>query len=417
MKIGYYYIALKNKRKVYKMNFKRILAIILAALTCLSLFCACNDNGNEENSEETTSKEEVERFDYFAANMSDYVALDSSKYKGSTITLDTAYQVTEKMVTDTLNSMLYKYRSPLNGGETLTDKAIEFGDTAFIYYRGEIDGKEFSGGSNFNDKKPHELGIGSDSFIEGFEDGLIGIVPSETSKENPYPLKVTFPENYKEDLAGKDAIFYVWVVEMVDYELPELTNDFVTKTLKFKTDEEDAAKALIDYIREGLEKNRDNVVKNDLWEKLLDEAVVIKYPETEVQYFYDSYMEQYEYSKKQYEAYGYKFASFDDFVIKYLGLETGADWKAETREQSEIDVLQNLLCHLIAQQENIEVTEEDYKAAVDYYMEYYKSYGQTITEEELVKAVGERLLNEYALFEKVNEFLLENCTVDYKDKE
>ena len=90
MKIGYYYIAFKNKRKVYKMNFKRILAIILAALTCLSLFCACNDNGNEENSEETTSKEEVERFDYFAANMSDYVALDSSKYKGSTITLDTA---------------------------------------------------------------------------------------------------------------------------------------------------------------------------------------------------------------------------------------------------------------------------------------------------------------------------------------
>jgi sulfur relay (sulfurtransferase) DsrC/TusE family protein len=78
---------------------------------------------------------------------------------------------------------------------------------------------------------------------------------------------------------------------------------------------------------------------------------------------------------------------------------------------------ENLLCHLIAQQENIEVTEEDYKAAVDYYMEYYKSYGQTITEEELVKAVGERLLNEYALFEKVNEFLLENCTVDYKDKE
>ena len=399
------------------MNFKRILSIILAALTCLSLFCACNNGGNGDEGEETTSKEEVERFDYFAADMTDYVALDSSKYKDSSITLGTAYEVDDEMVNDTLNSMLYKYRAPLNGGETLTDKAIEFGDTAFIYYRGEIDGKEFSGGSNFNDAKPYELGIGSGNFIDGFEDGLIGIIPSETSKENPYPLKVTFPENYKEELAGKDAIFYVWVVEMVDYELPELTNDFVTKTLKFKTDEEDAAAALIDYIREGLEENRDNVIKNDLWEMLLDEAVVIKYPETEVQYFYDSYMEQYEYTKMQYESYGYTFASLDDFVIKYLGLETGADWKAETREQSEIDVLQNLLCHLIAQEEGIEVTDEDYQAAIDYYMDYYKSYGQSITEEELVEAIGERLLNEYALFEKVNKFLLENCTVNYEDEE
>ena len=399
------------------MNFKKILAIILAALTCLSLFCACNNGDNGEGeSEETTSKEEVERFDYFAADMSDYVALDKSKYTDVSVKLGLEYVVDDEMVQTTLNKTLYKYREPQNGGDALTDKAIEFGDTAFIYYRGEIDGKEFSGGSNFNDAKPYELGIGSGNFIEGFEDGLIGIIPSDTSKENPYPLEVTFPEDYNNStVAGKDAIFYVWVVEMVDYELPELTNDFIKKTLKFSTDEKDAAQALIDYIRKGLEDSRDNVVKNDVWELLLDEAVVIKYPETEVQYFYDSYLDQYKYYYDLYTSYGYSFASYDDFVIKYLGLEKNADWKAETREQSEIDVLQNLLCHYIAQQEGIEVTDEDYQAAVDYYMDYYKSYGQPITREDLIKAIGERLLNEYALFEKVNKFLLDNCTITYED--
>ena len=78
-------------------------------------------------------------------------------------------------------------------------------------------------------------------------------------------------------------------------------------------------------------------------------------------------------------------------------------------------MLQNLLCHYIAQQEGIEVTDEDYQAAVDYYMDYYKSYGQPITREDLIKAIGERLLNEYALFEKVNKFLLDNCTITYED--
>ena len=173
--------------------------------------------------------------------------------------------------------------------------------------------------------------------------------------------------------------------------------------------------ALIDYIRKGLEDSRDNVVKNDVWELLLDEAVVIKYPETEVQYFYDSYLDQYKYYYDLYTGYGYSFASYDDFVVKYLGLKENTDWKAETRAQSEIDVLQNLLCHYIAQQEGIEVTDEDYQAAVDYYMDYYKSYGQSITREDLIKAIGERLLNEYALFEKVNKFLLDNCTITYED--
>lgn len=398
------------------MKFTKLLAIILAALTCIGVFAACDSKGGSE--EETTSKGEVERFDYFSADMSEYVTIDSALYKNSSVTINSEFLVDDAAVEKYIQSAIYKYRKVQNDAAQVTDKPIKFGDTAFIYYRGELDGKEFAGGSNFDDAKPYELGIGSGRFIPGFEDGLIGIVPSETSKDKPYALKVTFPENYgKEELNGKEVTFYVWVVYKVEYELPELTNDFVTNTLKFKTDEEDAAAAYKQNIKEGLEQYRDAEVKNALWETLLDEAVLIKYPQTEVQYFYDSYVDQYEYYKSYYENAGYTFKSFDDFVIQYLGLGKDADWKEETLANSQLDVLQNLVSHAIAQQEGIEVTAEDRQDAIDYYMEYYKNYGQKVTEEELIEAVGERLINEYALFEKVNKFLVDNCSISYENKD
>lgn len=399
------------------MKFTKLLAIILAALTCISVFAACDSKGGSE--EETTSKkEEVERFDYFSADMSEYVTVGDTLYKGTSVTVDSEFLVDDAAVDKYIQSAIYKYRKVQNNAAEVTDKPIKFGDTAFIYYRGELNGKEFSGGSNFDSAKPYELGIGSGNFIAGFEDGLIGVVPSETSKEKPYALELTFPEDYgKADLAGKDVIFYVWVVYAVEYALPELTNEFVTKTLKFSTEEEDAAAAYRQYIKEGLEQYRDSAVKHEIWEDLLETATVIKYPQSELDYFYNSYIDQYEYYKTYYESRGYTFASFDDFVIRYLGLEKGADWKAETEKNCKRDVLQNLLSHAIAQQEGIKVTDEDYQAAVDYYMDYYKNYGQTVTEEELINTVGERLINEYALFEKVNKFLVDNCTVSYEDKE
>jgi len=401
-------------RKVIKMKFTKLLAIILVVVSCIGVFAACGNSG-KGSEEETTAGGEVERFDYFSAKMSDYVTVDSALYKNAGVTISTEFLVDDAAVDKYIQTALYRYRKVQNNAAQVTDKPIEFGDTAFIYYRGELDGKEFAGGSNFDSDKPYELGIGSNNFIEGFEDGLIGVVPSETSKDKPFALEVTFPENYKEDLAGKDVIFYVWVVYKVDYELPELTNEFVTNTLKFKTEEEDAVAAYKQNIKEGLEQYRDAAIKNEIWEDLLDGAVLIKYPETEVQYFYDSYMEQYEYYKGYYENIGYTFTSFDDFVIQYLGLDKGADWKAETLANSQLDVLQNLVSHAIAQQEGIEVTAEDRQDAIDYYMDYYSNYGQTITEEELIEAVGERLINEYALFEKVNKFLVDNCAVTYQD--
>ena len=154
------------------------------------------------------------------------------------------------------------------------------------------------------------------------------------------------------------------------------------------------------------------------WEKLFDDAVIKKYPETEVKHYYDQYIEEYEYYKKMYTTYyGMSFNSLDEFVIAYLGLESGADWKEVTTENAQTDVSQNLIFHYIAQQENIIITDTDYQNSIQYYVNYYNSQGNgttTYTAKEIEEGLGARFLKEHALFEKVQDLLVEHCTVTYK---
>ncbi|MDN5590185.1 MAG: trigger factor, partial [Lacticaseibacillus paracasei] len=100
----------------------------------------------------------------------------------------------------------------------LKDGKVETGDTVVIDYVGTVDGKEFDGGSAQN----YSLELGSNSFIPGFEDGLVG-----ASKDETVDVKVTFPEDYQaKELAGKDAIFKTTVHEVKSKELPKLDDDF-----------------------------------------------------------------------------------------------------------------------------------------------------------------------------------------------
>lgn len=100
----------------------------------------------------------------------------------------------------------------------LKESAAENGDTVVIDYEGSVDGEVFEGGTASN----HSLELGSNQFIPGFEDQLIGAKPGDDVE-----VKVTFPEEYHaEELAGKDAIFKVKVHEVKTKELPELDDEF-----------------------------------------------------------------------------------------------------------------------------------------------------------------------------------------------
>lgn len=144
------------------------------------------------------------------------------EYKGVTVTkIDTA--VTE----EELNEEIERERKSNARTITVEDRAIAEGDTAVIDFEGFTDGVAFEGGKGEN----HSLVIGSHSFIEGFEEQLIG---KNTGDE--FDVNVTFPEEYHaQELAGKPAVFKVKVNEVKTEELPELDDEFAQDVSEFDT--------------------------------------------------------------------------------------------------------------------------------------------------------------------------------------
>ena len=370
----------------------------------------------------TAQKEPVVRYDYFANDMSAFVSLSKEQYASFTANVGKDYVVTQDVIDDQINSLLYQYATATNGTEKVTDQPIRFGDQAYIYYRGEVDGKEFSGGSNMSDSSPYKLGIGSGTFIPGFEEGLIGVVPAETGKDNPYPVHVTFPENYgSADLAGKDAIFYVVVEYVVQYDVPELTDAFVKDTLKYTTTneigtEEGALVAdYLAYIKSNLEEAALEAAEQAAYgmamEELMEKLTFTAYPEGEVEYYYNYYIEEFEYYFSYYSMY-YGYKSLDEFAIDYMGLKEGDDWKAILTEDCRETVKSNILIHAIAEVEGIEqITDEEFQAELDYLVEYYKDYNYSA--DYIRQNMGDDAIKESALYAKMMEFVLDRITITY----
>ena len=343
-----------------------LLAMAAALFTCLCLLVACNVPGSSSSSETATGEtgsatddsgtatatsrlnEDVTapvRYDYLSADVSADVDIEPSDYSDMKLTLPASLRVTDEDAMEYIKqTILFEYRVADNGTEKMTDKKMKKGDSAFIYYKGEIDGKEFSGGSNWDDKTPYELKLGSGSFIPGFEDGLIDVIPALTSKESPVTVKATFPQDYgKEELNGKEATFYVVVEYAVQYTLPEFNREFVEKTLKYTakkdvyTSDAEYLQEYIAYIRQQLEsKIADQVsyAKTDaLWTYLTDKAVCRNLPQSEIDFYYDSYLSQIKSAYSQYSTYyGENFTKMypDEahFSVWYMGrrnMEGGAE--------------------------------------------------------------------------------------------
>lgn len=237
------------------------------------------------------------------------------------------------------------------------ERAAENGDTVVIDYEGSVDGVKFDGGA----AEGHELTLGSNSFIPGFEDQVVGMQKGEERDIN-----VTFPEQYHSaELAGKAAVFKVKVHEVRAKLLPELDDEFAKDVSEFDTLEEYRAD-----IRARLEKNSaadaDNFFENGLLEKLA-ESVTGEIPE-------DMYEEQVENSlnnlRNQLQQYGMDLSS-------YLSM-TGASeeaFRADARPSAEKQVKISLALEKIAEKEDFEVTDEQVE---EFYNEMADRYSVSV---------------------------------------
>ena len=161
---------------------KRIISILLLLCLSVSLFVSCKKNFDLVSTADPT-------FDYYRSDLSAYLTLAREDYASLTISLDVSDDEVDEYIRE---SLLPTYATPTMA----TNRKVKSGDKVYIYYTGYVDHYAFEGGSNRDNASPSALTIGSGRFVAGFEDQLIGVIPAETSKENPCIVNVTFPANY-----------------------------------------------------------------------------------------------------------------------------------------------------------------------------------------------------------------------------
>ena len=264
------------------------------------------------------------------------------KYMGVTVTkIDTT--VTDEEVDEAVE----KERN--NNARTITveDRAIENGDTAVIDFEGFVDGVPFEGGKGEN----HSLEIGSHSFIDTFEDQLIG---KNTGDE--VEVNVTFPEEYHAvDLAGKPAMFKVKIHEIKAKELPELDDEFAQDVSEFDT--------LAEY-KENLKKNISERKEAEARRTKEDEAIrkiVEKSPMEIPDAMIDTQVET------MIEEFAQRIAqqglSFEQYM-QFSGM-TMDKMKDQVRPEAVSRIESSLVLEQIAKDENIEVSDADVDAEID----------------------------------------------------
>ena len=261
------------------------------------------------------------------------------EYKGIEISKP-AYTVNEEEADLRLEEM----RNRASRLVDVEDRAIEAGDTAIIDFEGFQDGVAFEGGKGEN----YSLVIGSNTFIPGFEDQLVG-----KNKGEEVEVNVEFPAEYHaENLAGKPANFKVVVKNVQRKELPELNDEFAADTTEFNTLDE--LKADLRTKLEEEAKNRAEAeMRNSLVEKV-SEATELEVPEAMIEAQLDNMMMELNYQLQ-----------YQGLQLQQLLEMTGRtieELKAERREEATKLVKSSLILEAIAKAENVEVSEEEIEA-------------------------------------------------------
>ncbi|WP_449036999.1 trigger factor [Phascolarctobacterium sp.] len=223
---------------------------------------------------------------------------------------------------------------------------IEKGDFAIIDFAGTVDGEPFSGGEG----KGYPLEVGSNSFIPGFEDQLVGL-----SKGDSTDVEVTFPEDYfVKDLAGKEAIFKVNIQDVKRKELPELNDEYVASKTDFKTVEELRAN-----YKERMQKAAEANAKAEYEHELIDLAVAnakFSVPEIMIE---DKISQMVEEMKMSLESRKMSL----DMYMQYTGLDM-AKIRENQRPVAEENVKTDLVLDAIAKAEEIQVDMADVDAEI-----------------------------------------------------
>lgn len=364
---------------------KRVLLVALV-VAMLALLTACSDENGEGGIATATPTPAVEYY----RDCGGEVVL--GQYKGLEYE-HISTKVTDEELEEDIKAILEMYPN-YQKDESRAGTAVKDGDYINIDYTGYMDDEAFENGSD----EDFVLEIGSNTFIDGFEEGLIGKTIGET-----VDINVTFPDPYNNnpDLAGKPAVFKVTINHACTV-LEEMTDEYVAGYTedKYKTVAE-----FKEVLREELEEEKKSSKESKMWDALVKMVVENSEFKTidqaDVDFYYNSSIESVEYTATMYGM------TLEQIVVYYAGYESLDAFYEEEKEYAESTVKQYMVLEAIADAENITVTDEIYKEFVTEYMSQVSATDQATFEASYGRDYIEFCIrNDLAL-----EFIRDNATI------
>ncbi|NLN50482.1 MAG: trigger factor [Acholeplasmataceae bacterium] len=265
--------------------------------------------------------------------------------------------------------------------------ALENGDTAIIDFEGFVDGEAFAGGKAEN----HQLKIGSNQFIPGFEEKLVGMNTGEEKE-----IKVEFPKDYHEkSLAGQEAVFKVKLHEIKQEVKEQLTDEFVKSLKRDKIETVDQLKT---DIEENLAAQKTTSEKN----RIVGAAVKFAVDNANVDIPFEMIEQEQKNIRSSIEQQAKQYGIEFEMYVQFSGM-TMEQFEAEIGRQAQERVLTSLVIDAIAEKEALPVAEEEIK---DKYEEIAKLYNMDL--KEVKKQLTEEVIIKEVRFSKTIDFLEEN---------
>lgn len=351
---------------------KKRIAVLLTALMAVSMLGGCG----------------TEKSGYLKdINASKYVTLNS-EYTGLPLFVSPKEEITEDLVNEVAISTYNNMLTTDEGG--VKDRAVVDGDTVNIDYVGEKDGVAFDGGT----ASAQTLVIGSNSYIEGFESGLIGAMPGETVK-----LDLSFPEGYQNaDLAGQAVVFTV----TVNFIYPKTVNEMKDEIIVvISSGEFSTVQEYMDSCRKYMEDSAENQFKmekeNSIITALEGIATFKSIPQALVDKYKDTVTASLTATATSYGV------DLDTLCNYYFG----KDSTTYITEQAEASARQSLIFKYIADKEKLNVSDEELEQS----LQDMVAENEMESVEALVGENDREDFREYFMYQKVIDFIYENAQI------
>ena len=324
----------------------------------------------------------------FTFDVTTYPEVVLGEYKGLEA-VRTAGTVSEETVDNEIKNVQKR-----NARMLTVERPAEMGDTVNIDFEGFLNGEPFDGGK----AEGHALELGSNSFVPGFEEQLVGMSAGEEKD-----IDITFPENYAENLAGKAVVFHIVCNEVSSPEYPELDDEFAKDVSEFDTFDEykaDVRATLQKRMDDGAETAFKDEVIRKACETMTGEIPEVMFEE-KVDEFLRNYAAQFGMNDRDMSR---------EELLKLFGMNEDT-LKFSIRPAAEAQVKTELLLEAVAKAENLEPTEEELEA---YYQKTAEGVGATV--EDVKRYFGETFLKNELKKEQAMNLIVENAIAKSADE-